>query len=356
MVTTSRTNLDLLDPIADTFIKAILQFCEHPDLCYKWPQFLPLAHECSNRFWASLYEKIKSKIATSNLLRSRNRKDLRKFTEVCIAARGVENRKGVLYLDDPIADPFLSPQYGPKTCDTRSKYGLEVTSWKLLIKLLKSDLESSGSRMRNHLTDPEWHSGVAKLFSKCFRPEQPTWMAIALKTIPLLPLRDGAWVAAENGPVFLPKIQSIDIPVAIDLRILDAQATANEEREALFKNLGASTASVSVVRSSINRAYGRFTLGSLTVGQSRTHLHFLYLAHRADGPPANIAELRDVRLLSKQRIWTTPSTCYLPGDSLYGPKALLGRENGALGFDVPLVHRYYMIDIPTPHSHGHITW
>lgn len=353
-MTSSRRNLDLLDAIADTLIKAILQFCEHPVLCYKWPQFLPLADECSDEFWASLFEKLKSKMAVSTLLRSRNRKDLRKISDICFAATGTEDERGVLYLDDPIADPFLSAQYDAKARNMLQEYGLEVCSWVLLVKLLESDLESSESRMRNHLTDPEWHSGVAKLFSRCFQLNSSS--ANKIRNLSLLPLRDGTWVSAKDGQVFFPKIRGIDIPASIDLRILDIQATANAERETFFKHLGASTASVSDVRFSINRAYGRSTLRSLTVGQSRSHLRFLYLSHHADGPPAKATDLNSVRLLSEQRIWTTPSTCYLPGDASYGAKALLGPENGAPGFDVPLVHSCYMGDIPKLPSPSHISW
>ncbi|RBR16331.1 hypothetical protein FVER53590_05926 [Fusarium verticillioides] len=85
IVTTSRRNFDLRDWVASAFFQAVLQFCEHPTLCYTWPMFLPSSSDAgSDAFWSGLNHEIQRLMKKTPVLKSRNRVDLRLIGDVVI--------------------------------------------------------------------------------------------------------------------------------------------------------------------------------------------------------------------------------------------------------------------------------
>ncbi|KAF5675134.1 hypothetical protein FCIRC_7607 [Fusarium circinatum] len=237
IVTTTRRNLNIRDWIAKTFLQAILEFNQHPVLCYNWPLFLPSQDGGHDSFWSGLDDKILSLVQDNHILRSRNRSDLRLVREVMIASNGMVDDEGILLLGDPVEDPFISAKYPYKVTKHLEPYGLQVASTRLFILLLKRDLGQHDSKMRANTTADDWHSSVARLCSKiCDNGWNGTTL---LKSLEVLPLRDGKWSSC--------------------LKVLSKSATTNPDRRDFFRHLGAAEATFEEVRSMI---FSSFVQGS----------------------------------------------------------------------------------------------
>ncbi|KAJ4117843.1 hypothetical protein NW769_002629 [Fusarium oxysporum] len=131
IVNTARRNLNIRDWIAKTFLQAILEFSQHPVLCYNWPLFLPSQDSGHDSFWSGLDAKILSLVQNNPILRSRNRSDLRLIREVVVASNGMKHDGGKVLLDDPVNDPFISAKYPYKVTGHLKPYGLRVASTSL---------------------------------------------------------------------------------------------------------------------------------------------------------------------------------------------------------------------------------
>ncbi|KAF5251673.1 hypothetical protein FANTH_3283 [Fusarium anthophilum] len=257
IVTTTRRNLNIRDWIAKTFLQAILEFNQHPVLCYNWPLFLPSQDSGHDSFWSGLDAKILSLVQDNPILRSRNRSDLRLVREVVIASNGMVDNEGILLLDDPVEDPFISAKYPYKVTKHLKPYGLQVASTPLFVLLLKRDLGQHDSKMRANTTADDWHSSVARLCSKiCENGWNGTTL---LKSLEVLPLRDGKWSSCTSGSVYSPMTEEIENPEDLGLKVLSKSATTNPNRRDFFRHLGAAEATFEEVRSMI---FSSFVQGS----------------------------------------------------------------------------------------------
>ncbi|KAF5665414.1 hypothetical protein FCIRC_10567 [Fusarium circinatum] len=146
IVTTSRRNLDLRGWIASAFFQAILQFCQHPTLCYSWPMFLPSSSDTSSdAFWSGLNHEIQSLMKKTPVLKSRNRIDLRPVGDVVFLLDEAKDAEGHPLFDDPTKDLYLSPRYSQKAVIILRGYGLEVLNIQTFLNLLETDLRSPNS-------------------------------------------------------------------------------------------------------------------------------------------------------------------------------------------------------------------
>ncbi|KAK3941989.1 hypothetical protein QBC46DRAFT_257257 [Diplogelasinospora grovesii] len=347
IVTTSRRNIDLLDGIAAAFIKAVLQFCEHPDLCYTWPSFLPPPDDNSNAFWSGLNQRTKRLMSNTPILKSRHRRDLRKIDDVVILASDAKDDDLDPLFDDSVLDPFLSKEYPYVSWNALRQYGLRITGYNLLLDMLQADLDSPASRMKSKSTSKDWHSAVAQVFSGLPNRKR-------LKRLPLLPLRGGQWVSANSGSVYLPTTGGTPIPPGVDIQVLDPAAVANDDRKTLFVQLGATEPSLADVWASILKAYGSSGL-RVDMAESRAHLHYLYLTHQ---PKQGRYEFKNISVYSHDDHVGQPhqEDFYLPSDHPYGPKALLEPTDDAPGLRVAFVHPTYLEDVPSPPTSTHPSW
>jgi len=357
IITTSRRNESLLGAIADTFVKAILQFCEHDDLCYTWPRFLPLPDDgSSSSFWAGLMPKIKSRLSETPVLRSRRYSYLRLIRDVRFLADNAQDSDGNPIFEDASLDLYISKAYPWSShSPLREEYGLEVGTMGLLLDALEVDLKSSTSKMKSESTSAEWHSKAAKLLADCYRREYKASIA-RLKTIPLVPLLSGQWVSSKNSKLYLPTTNGISIPPALDLPILSPTAVANEDRKTLFIDLGAAEPPVAIVRNSILISYSSSSTQSISVSDSKAHLHFLYLTHQPGHSAVSL--LKDVKIYDSNGVFANPhiTDFYLSSSHAYGPEALLQPTADAPGFPVTFVHPTYLEDRPSAPSSSHPTW
>ncbi|KAF5723346.1 hypothetical protein FMUND_1980 [Fusarium mundagurra] len=236
IVTTSRRNLDIRGWIAAAFFQAILQFCQHTTLCYSWPMFLPSSDTNSDAFWSGLNYEIQSLMKKTPILKSRNRIDLRLVGDVVILVKGAQDAEGRPLFDDPTKDLYLSSKYSKKTVDILKGYGLERLNIQTFLNLLETDLRSPNSRFHGENTTEEWHSAVARVLSNQLK--NPVSRKPILELLPLLPLRSGEWTSTTSGPVYFPKTGDINIPEALDLKVIAAHASSNSVRSTLFQHLG----------------------------------------------------------------------------------------------------------------------
>lgn len=175
----SKRNIGLLDPIAEAFVKAVLQFCEDPDLCYTWPEFLPSLDE-HREFWSDLNERIRHHLSEKPILSSRHDARLRKLNDVFLLKGNFKDESNDPLLDDETLDPFLSGRYHSPCRKILRQYGLKSTHSNLVVELLQRDLDSSSSRVRSNDSE-KWPSALAQRLYRI--------PASRLQRCELLPLR-----------------------------------------------------------------------------------------------------------------------------------------------------------------------
>ncbi|KZF20943.1 hypothetical protein L228DRAFT_223072 [Xylona heveae TC161] len=351
IVTTSRRNMELLDGIASAFIKAVLEFCEHPSLCYTWPIFLPPLDDDFGSFWSGLSQKIKHLVSETPILKSRHRNDLRRVRDVVTLASDFIDKNGDPLIDDPVLDRFLAGAYPWSSSGALGKYGLSIMNFDVVIDQLHADLKTPASRMKSNLTSEDWHSAVARILSRILQ-EGGIKQISRLKKIEQLPLSGGQWVSAASGLMYLPTTAGISIPQGVALRILDPAAVTNQDRKKLFIQLGAVEPLINDVRTLILGLYRSNSLVSLA--ESKAHLHYLYLTHQPKQTKGNLM----VYIYKNDGSAEYPhkEDFYLPSDHPYGPEALLKPTDTAPGLQVAFVHPEYLEGIPKSTDQSHLSW
>ncbi|EWG44972.1 hypothetical protein FVEG_05926 [Fusarium verticillioides 7600] len=354
IVTTSRRNFDLRDWVASAFFQAVLQFCEHPTLCYTWPMFLPSSSDAgSDAFWSGLNHEIQRLMKKTPVLKSRNRVDLRLIGDVVILPLSAQDAEGYPLFDDPTKDLYLSPSYSQEARDILKGYGLGIMNILDFLNLLETDIRSPNSRFHGENTTDEWLSSVARALSKHY--EGSPSIQQRLKSLPLLPLRSGAWTSTTSGPVYFPKTGDLNIPESLDLKVITVHASSNPDRSTLFQQLGVCQATFEDVRASILRSFT--SKKSLTLRIINEHLSFLYRTHQTGkhGPK----EYMGVGVVTGDLVGKKPpeTDIYLPGKShAYSPASLLDIEAASPGLSVDFLHSAHMENTPDKPSLLHPSW
>jgi len=274
---------------------------------------------------------------------------LRSIDDVFILASDCQDQKGNPLFDDPIKDPFLSSKYSETAVGALMGYGLQVNFVYHIVNLLKLDLESDSSKMRKGNMTEDWHSCLARLLSNHLE-KTPT-----IRSLRILPLRDGTWTSCEEGPVYLPSTGGIQIPATLDLRVLDSAAIQNPDRRSLFKQLGVDEATTAQVRQSINTIFGAGKAIANPI--ILKFLIYLYLTHQS------IVHTREqyrnvwVRTKDNEAYYTHGTIIYLPGtDHPYSPESLLSVPGTAPGFSVPLLNDLFSKGGPAEPRLFHPSW
>ncbi|KAI5460375.1 hypothetical protein BGZ63DRAFT_387163 [Mariannaea sp. PMI_226] len=353
IVTSSRRNLGLRPWIAEAFLKAVLQFCEHPTLCYHWPLFLPSPNNGHDGFWSGLVREIQSKMAKAHIMRSRKRNDLRLISDVIILTDDWKDGHGQPIFDDPIDDIYLSPTYPQSATNILIGYGLMAATAATAVRLLEADLRSSNPKMHGKDTSDEWHSAAARAIS-----QRVEWKQFILKIryLPLLPLREGEWTSITSGPVYFSATKNIDIPDSLNLRVIMPSASQNPDRKALFRRLGVSEATIDLVRSSILKRFNP-SLGIILFRNIKSYLDYLYLTHQPDAHSNEVYAGLWVTIDNWKCRYPQQSDIYLPGTNhAYSPANLLAAHDTAPGLSVYFLHSIHMENVPTKPTLAHPSW
>lgn len=285
----------------------------------------------------------------NRILKSRNRIALRSISDVFILAGDAKDENGDPLFDDPIKDPFLSPKYSGTAVNALKEYGFKNMNIGLFVDLLKSDLKSTNSKMRGEAMPDDWHSRVARVLSKHLNTK------LGIRSLQILPLRDGRWTSSEEGPVYLPATGDIKIPAILDLRVIDSAAVQNRDRRALFEQLGMSEATVAQIRESINVTFASTnSFSNVTIVE---FLSYLYLTHQTGVHTRN--HYQRVKIGTKGNILVCPHTTvvYLPGTNhLYSPESLLAGQRTVPNFPVAFLKEEIFKGGPAKSGLRHPSW
>ncbi|VUC26126.1 unnamed protein product [Clonostachys rosea] len=351
--TSSKRNMDLQDAIAYTFVKAILQFLDDPALCYQWPRFLPAAENTSERYWLILNEKIKFQVLSTPIMRSRHRMQPRRIATVFQMSSASGDANGDCLYDDTAEDPYISKAYKRSDVKILRNYGLKMENIQTYLKLLSHDLSTPNSRMKDFSKSRSWHSFAATPLADWTKDRLSNRIRDRIMELPLIPLQNGDWVSATSCSVYLPTTQNIAVPLELGLKLLDPRALINPDRERLFKHLGVIEATVDQVKDLIESFYGT-PKQSITLEQSISHLHYLYLTHHSGQKRFKIHKL----VIFKEDGHTADpknAHIYVANDHPCGPKLLLEQTETAPGYPVDYLHSSYFERPPTNKS-GDLSW
>ena len=93
-------NKAILEGVAEAFVDAVLQFCQHPVLQYEWMNYIPEDDKISSRFWSELLTRIKERINKTPVLWPRSRSSLRLISQLRIVPRDFRDRHGYPLVPD----------------------------------------------------------------------------------------------------------------------------------------------------------------------------------------------------------------------------------------------------------------
>lgn len=365
IVKDSLRNTALLNGVADAFARAVLQFCEHDALRLRWMRYLPDKNDKNwGSLWLSLVNKISDCLSQIPVLYCHKKFDRHLIADLVRLRRDVYADGEPLFEDgDP--EIIVSQQYGSTDLEILKDYGLNYAHIGHILKWLASDLaQGAQSRMRSNTTTASWHTQAAKLLHL---PFAHGWIrdSAELKLMTLLPLEGGTWVSATSGPVYFAKVDGLDIPPNIGLRIIDDTIT-NTHRITLFKDLGVRTAPISLVRKKILALYEKpaALLPDLSVQASKQQLTFLYLTQHLE--PAD-DDYSDISVFDEDECMRKPSKAYMylatdknpysPWELLKGSGSLSGPGSNAPGFMLrKFVHEGYFQDPPQTPPGQALNW
>ncbi|KAI0136379.1 ino80 chromatin remodeling complex protein [Xylariales sp. AK1849] len=364
IVKDSLRNNSLLDGIADAFIKAVLQFCEHDTLRYQWMRYLPDKSSTTwDTLWISLVNRIADRLSNISVLFGQKRPDRRLIRDMFRLYDQSTDENGRPLFDDEDPEQIVSQLYDGPDLGLLSAYGLNYASFKELNKWLRNDLRRGPrSRMKSPETSESWHTRAARLF---YRPFAMKWDSRIkeLKNMELLPLEDGSWVSASSGPIYFAQVDGMDIPLNLTLRLILRNVT-NADRRRLFEQLGVKTAPIALVRKEILRRYLPDGLpSSLSLSTSKHHLKFLYLSqHLKDNEEPQYSRLA---IYDNTEYLRKPfeDHVYIANAKPYGPQEVFKKTSpgpkpgdGAPGYAAYFVNEEYFRNSPATPQGQKLTW
>ncbi|KAI1342846.1 hypothetical protein F5Y15DRAFT_412522 [Xylariaceae sp. FL0016] len=350
IVQDSLRNNNLLPGIAEAFIKAILQFCNHDTLKYQWMRYLPNPdNQGLPPLWRSLVAQISRELRIAHVLYGRSEFQGRLISSLVTTTNDFGDENGHPLFFDENPELIVSERYMKRDLNILLSHGLRRISCCDVIELVTSDLRrGSSSRMRSPHTTEGWHTRAADLLNRLLKSNCKCGKN--LKCLDLLPLENGTWTSLGSGAVYFGQVDDKDIPSDVHLRLVSKTVT-NTHRLELFKCLGAETASISTVRNAILDLYPHppSLSPSYSIQSSKCHLEFLYLTQEMASD-----DERPYKVLS---VCSSSGVMYRPYDTLmyvtnnepYGARELLGQTppgsnpgDGAPGYFAFFLHEDYL--------------
>lgn len=129
IVTSSQRNVGLFESIADAFVKATLQFCEHETLQYLWVSHLPIENSYSWAFSGGDWQHwIWVRLQGEAVRRPRTLHRLKRIGDLKRRPHDTNDGKGDLLFVDLIPELYLSDHYKPDDLSILEKVGLGAIS------------------------------------------------------------------------------------------------------------------------------------------------------------------------------------------------------------------------------------
>lgn len=184
-----------------------------------------------------------------------------------------------------------------------------------------------------------WHAQLALALFKLTTDRE---LLAVMKSIRLIPLRDGTWASTDGKPVFFAKNStSFAIPSGIQVLIADLSAETDDERRKLFVALGVKPWEAPEICHLILKLHeaSDFDASKLTAEQLVSHAAFLYKASWQ--PPKDVkiwfAAMHGKRCLGRE--------LYMPGSS--EPDSPSYRVFAKLQTQFAVIHEDYLVEFQT---------
>ena len=274
-------NEAVLAGVAETFRDAVLQFCNHPSLCYQWMRYLP-SDSISDDFWGSLRTRICAALLQTRILRPWSEKGLHCPHQLRILPSYYYDKSGDPLLPDLEDEIYLSRRYLEEDSQALQRLGTCSLSWGDIIDRLGADIVSSSSRWKSMTSEEDWRTKMCTLLSKAFAPvANPLINTRArLKNMELIPTHDGKWVSLTRLTVYLPETKGVTIPTDLGLSLVQMTATKNPSWQKFLLELGVIECPAETVIKAISLRYSggvkRSKEANVTLDCSITHLRYLY--------------------------------------------------------------------------------
>ncbi|KAF4973514.1 hypothetical protein FSARC_211 [Fusarium sarcochroum] len=362
IVITAQRNIDLLDGICDTFMQAMMKFCQHSDMQYTWMRYLPNKDgDAYDSFWSQLVEKIEFRIRTTPLIRPDSGGSLQLITKLRQPRPSYADQQNNLLLRDVEPELSLSRHYMAQDVSTLNNYGMSGFFWKDFVNMVQQDLASNSSWIKLRTSDQYLQSKVASKLDHFLRETQHETTRTSIRRLPILPLQDGRWVAATVGiQMYFPDTEGLSIPGDLQFNLISSDWAARSESRDLFSRLGVRSLRVDRVREAIlqRHQYYRLKGGTRLIQYYADQLKFLFSTHHpiVHKQP----QYTGVVLINRNKAQQVPikEDIYLPGDGPLGPQELLkpkksddGPLKTGLAPKLDFVHNVYLKAPKTPHQH-----
>ncbi|KAI9933658.1 hypothetical protein MW887_008131 [Aspergillus wentii] len=353
IVRSSARNLSMLDYIAQIFVTAVSQFCQHPTLRYQWMRYVPQANGNSwDKFWVKLVDSICDRLRFSPVLWVKSHSQLTCIEKIRKIPNHMMDRNGDPLLPDLDPEQYPASEYLVKDLALLKGCGLVAMGPNSFLSRVHQDLNRGQSSMIRSQTDNDWHSRVARVLISAWEVQR-----IFIKSLPLIPVIGGRWRSALTGEIisiYYPHCNGYQIPTGLGFDLVNPQAERDPSRKQLFDLLGVQEPEVAEIRKSIIRSGCGIDISSHQ--RSRTLLRFLYYTAHLDqshDSPSHYAGMKLMDHLLRKNAVGPHALLFFPSNDSHSAEQLLRRvepiesRDGVPEFDVSILHPHYMEDDPT---------
>jgi hypothetical protein len=360
----SARNIRLLDGIAETFIKATSQFCEHSTLRYQWMRYLPQQSDYPwDDFWGKLLEKIRLGLQETPVLWTRSHNSLLRIQAIRRLRHDMFDEEGNPLFPDSTPECYLAAEYSVTDLKRLKNYGLKTMPVKTFLEKVRLDLDKdSDSYVKASSTDEDWHSRLAK-----FLISAGEVYSFDVKSLGIVPLVGGIWTQSWNTSIYYSHVKGYPIPTGLGLNLVDPQAEKNPQRKQLFDSLGVENPKISDIRKLILDKYNYTSITVQDLATSRNHLNFLYLTAHLDMAHESTESISYpcLHILDQKCRCKRPrdNRVYFSDDKPYGAWHLFQdvgyntmSQRVDPEFDVSFIHDEYMENPPSQPEGEHRNW
>jgi hypothetical protein len=314
-------------------------------------QYLP-DNSVSGAFWLSLQPKIEQQLKTIDFLRTWDKGELKSISCLRYISNTFKDKNRLPLLADSPTEIYLDPRYGGGNLEKLKHLGLDDLNYDEFVEKLRYDLKSPRSRMKASTSDDDWHGRVAAILN-AFAMQSSGLNT--LKYIELVPLKDGSWTSSNAGSIYYPRVDDIDVPTDLGLRLLEPNSYQISPRQELFQRLKVSPVAADVVRLRIFRRYEDLDFKpfrSVPRWASLQHLRYLWWTHDSSYgklPPS-------FRVIDHEENVQSPNNIFFDSDKPYSVRDLITPKFES-SLKVSFLHPAYL-DFPSgPRAHaGHPLW
>ncbi|KAF2852960.1 hypothetical protein T440DRAFT_466522 [Plenodomus tracheiphilus IPT5] len=229
----SAWNRYLLAAIPEAFLKAVHTF-NKGELRYQWTRYLP-DHRPHSGFFEQLMANIVRTLSQSRVIES--------WSGVLSTPCTLKYLHGIyrdlagdplIQLKQPVT-PYISEKYSAVEVATLERLGVRALSAREFVEDLRLFVQRAPAAFRtmSHI----WHSSLASAL--LWAMEQDSDVYTELKVLPIIPLKNGHWVAsASQQTYFASLIEDMKIPHGTLIGEIDPSAAVQLSRRNFYHRLG----------------------------------------------------------------------------------------------------------------------